>query len=144
MRAPELLAELSNKGIKVWAEGDRLRFRAPEGALTGDLREALVNKKEEILALLRDAETGTASADIPMAPVPRDGRLALSFAQQRMWFLARLQPDLTAYNVAWAVRLQGVLEILRIVAPFSKRQVEFLSLLANFHLLPGQRAHASL
>jgi amino acid adenylation domain-containing protein len=42
----------------------------------------------------------------------RDGArvFATSFAQQRLWFLAALQPDSAAYNVPRAVRLTGPLD----------------------------------
>src|SRR6185369_15375556 len=35
----------------------------------------------------------------------------LTFAQQRLWFLAQLQPDNTAYNINLAVRLTGPLDL---------------------------------
>lgn len=42
---------------------------------------------------------------------PRTGPPPLSFAQQRLWFLSQLEPDLAAYNVPAAVRLIGNLDI---------------------------------
>jgi len=44
-------------------------------------------------------------------PVGRDRNLPLSFAQQRMWFLNQLEPDSSAYSIASAVRLTGVLRL---------------------------------
>ncbi|WP_164021073.1 amino acid adenylation domain-containing protein [Pyxidicoccus trucidator] len=46
----------------------------------------------------------------PLRPVPRDGALPLSFAQQRLWFIDRLEPGSTAYNIPAAVMLEGELD----------------------------------
>ncbi len=45
-----------------------------------------------------------------IVPVPRDGALPLSFAQQRLWFLAQMEGANTAYNIPVALRLRGRLE----------------------------------
>jgi amino acid adenylation domain-containing protein len=44
-----------------------------------------------------------------LVPVPRDGHLPLSFAQQRLWFLSRLAPESPAYNLPFALRVEGPL-----------------------------------
>ncbi|MFI0484310.1 amino acid adenylation domain-containing protein [Actinomadura sp. 9N215] len=41
----------------------------------------------------------------------RNGPLELSFAQQRLWFLSRLHPDNTEYNVPFALELSGELDV---------------------------------
>jgi amino acid adenylation domain-containing protein len=46
----------------------------------------------------------------PVTPVPRDRPLPLSFAQERLWFLDRLEPGSARYNVASALRLEGALD----------------------------------
>jgi amino acid adenylation domain-containing protein len=94
----ELLARLRDLDVKVWEEGDRLRVSAPRGVMTPELREQLAASKGEVLALLR-AESGP------------PGTAPLSSAQQRLWFLAQLQPGSAAYNMAGGVRLQGVLDV---------------------------------
>ncbi len=43
----------------------------------------------------------------PLEPVPRDAPLPASFAQQRIWFLERLQPASPLHNLAVALRLSG-------------------------------------
>ncbi|MCP3463545.1 amino acid adenylation domain-containing protein [Bradyrhizobium sp. CCGUVB23] len=45
-----------------------------------------------------------------IVPVSREERLVLSFAQQRLWFLAQLDETGTHYHVPLAWRLQGVLD----------------------------------
>jgi len=45
-----------------------------------------------------------------IVPVPREGALPLSFAQQRLWFLAQMEGANTAYNIPVALRLRGRLD----------------------------------
>src|SRR5947207_1201580 len=44
-------------------------------------------------------------------PVPRNGNLPLSFAQQRLWFLNELEPDNPLYNVPVAIGMSGTLNM---------------------------------
>ncbi|HEX7241659.1 MAG TPA: amino acid adenylation domain-containing protein, partial [Longimicrobiaceae bacterium] len=59
-------------------------------------------------ALLREVP-GTQAP--PLVPVSRDRPLPLSFAQQRLWFIDRLQPGSPAYNMPYPLRLRGVLDV---------------------------------
>src|SRR5206468_12214817 len=64
----------------------------------------------DLLAVLIAA--GTRGAPTPrLQPVPRDLELPLSFAQERLWFLDRLEPGGSAYNISAAVRLVGPLDV---------------------------------
>ncbi|MBI4524344.1 MAG: amino acid adenylation domain-containing protein [Deltaproteobacteria bacterium] len=47
----------------------------------------------------------------PLLPVSRDRDLPLSFAQQRLWFLDRLEPGNPIYNILASVRLGGPLDV---------------------------------
>ncbi|HLJ26155.1 MAG TPA: amino acid adenylation domain-containing protein [Candidatus Angelobacter sp.] len=47
----------------------------------------------------------------PIRRVDRNGKLALSPSQERLWFINQLEPENTAYNVPQAVRIQGPLEV---------------------------------
>jgi amino acid adenylation domain-containing protein len=46
----------------------------------------------------------------PVVPVERAGALPLSFAQERLWFLDRLEPGSAVYNIPVARRLGGALD----------------------------------
>ncbi len=108
MNVLDFLSALRQQDIRVWAENERLRYSAPPGALGPELRSELSLRKSEILAFLR-AAAGPAAARIER--VSRKGPLPLSFSQQRLWFLDRLDPEDPTYNIPAAVALVGQLDV---------------------------------
>jgi amino acid adenylation domain-containing protein len=90
---PDLLESLAAQGIELRVEGDRLRFRAPRGALSAEQRAALGQQREEVIAALR-ARASTSTLHAP-----------LSFTQQSLWFVHQAAPSSAAYNVALAARV---------------------------------------
>src|SRR5262245_61370915 len=47
----------------------------------------------------------------PLVRVARVGRMLLSYAQQRLWFIDQLEPESAVYNIPSAVRLKGRLMV---------------------------------
>jgi hypothetical protein len=81
MGAPEVLAELSRRGVEVTIEGDRIRFR-PQGAVTPDLRAALVEHKADLIRLLGTDDDEVAWRVAAMRPqVPRTGAIPVLLAR---------------------------------------------------------------
>ncbi|TBR56740.1 non-ribosomal peptide synthetase [Westiellopsis prolifica IICB1] len=103
----ELLSELKHLNIKIWAEGDYLRYDAPKGKLSSVLRSQLVERKQEILAFLRHANLKITS----IQPISRNQEIPLSFAQQRLWFLNQWEVENSSYNESVAVQLRGLLNL---------------------------------
>ncbi|MCP4662247.1 MAG: amino acid adenylation domain-containing protein, partial [bacterium] len=66
-----------------------------------------------LAARIEDARrAGRTAVAPPLEPLPRDlprDAVPLSFAQQRLWFLDRLKPGGSGYNLPMALGLQGVL-----------------------------------
>ncbi|MBV9772680.1 MAG: amino acid adenylation domain-containing protein, partial [Gemmatimonadetes bacterium] len=56
----------------------------------------------------RAAAGGEAVAAIPR--VPRDRPIPASFAQQRLWFIDRMEPGSSAYHIPYALRLRGAVD----------------------------------
>jgi len=108
---PELLSDLRDLDIKLWVDGNRLRYSAPDGALTPELRARLTKQKTEVLAFLLESNLADPSTLLPIGRISRTGDLPLSFAQQRLWFLDQLAPGNPFYNIPAAVRLDGALDV---------------------------------
>ncbi|MGV8871023.1 MAG: amino acid adenylation domain-containing protein [Rhodococcus sp. (in: high G+C Gram-positive bacteria)] len=68
----------------------------------------------ESLAALVAASAGT-GARIPLESGHRPADIPLSLAQQRMWFLHKLEPDSAAYHIPIIVRLSGELDVAALV-----------------------------
>ena len=100
MTALEIVRHLRQRGVTLWLEGERLRYRAPKGVLTPSLRAELLANKPQIMDLLRAPER-----------IPREGLLPLSSVQERLWFLEQLDLGNPAYNIARAWRLKGPLNL---------------------------------
>ena len=54
MTLTELFSRLSSKHITLWVENNNLRFHAPKGALTEELRKLITDNKTEIIAYLNE------------------------------------------------------------------------------------------
>src|SRR5215472_6622213 len=76
----------------------RVLFEAPSAG-------ALAERIEE------ERQQGTGVQNEPIRRVERNGELALSYAQQRMWFLEQLAEGSAAYHLAMGLRAMGSLNI---------------------------------
>lgn len=62
MSARDVLVRLGPRSVRLWAHEDRLRYKAPKGAMTPDLRGALQRHKQGLLRFLGQAEAVLAMA----------------------------------------------------------------------------------
>ncbi|WP_280463060.1 non-ribosomal peptide synthetase [Nocardia carnea] len=77
MNVPELVIDLRQRGVHLWADAGQLRFRAPRGVLTAAHREQLVANKPAVLEYLAQdqavisvsADTAAAHDPFPLTPV---------------------------------------------------------------------------
>ncbi|HVR99435.1 MAG TPA: amino acid adenylation domain-containing protein [Thermoanaerobaculia bacterium] len=57
--------------------------------------------------LEQERQAGSQPVSPPLARVAREGGLPVSFAQQRLWLIDRLEPGSSAYNMPLALRVRG-------------------------------------
>lgn len=74
----------------------------------------------------------------PLIAIPREDKLPLSLAQQRLWFLDQLEPNSPFYNIPAAVRLQGQLNLAVLEQSFREIIRRHEALRSNFIALDGQ------
>ena len=70
--------------------------------------------------------------------VSREGEIPLSFAQQRLWFLDQLEPGNPFYNIPFAVRLRGELDIRALEKAFREVIKRHEVLRTSFDEVEGQ------
>jgi amino acid adenylation domain-containing protein len=110
----EFLFNLTNLDIKLWVDDidrTRLRCNAPKGALTAEIRAELAERKVELIDFLQQENLGNNPTDDSIKPIQRDGNLAVSFAQARLWFFDRLEGASATYNIPVSLQLLGDLNI---------------------------------
>src|SRR5262245_9257173 len=109
MTLVELLSTLRARDINVWADGERLSYDAPSGALTPEIREELIKHKVNLLIFLKE-NIGMRMTRAPIRRVSREAKLPLSMNQKRLWFIDQLEPN-TAFNLYRVFRSKGTLNI---------------------------------
>ncbi len=90
-----LLIDLSGRGIHLRLEQEALKYTAPPGALTPDIRARLQSMKAQLIGRLRQGDA---------TPLPA------SLTQRRFHALQQLDPDWPFYNVPFLFRLTGPLD----------------------------------
>jgi len=114
MNAYELLELFHRNAIGLVADGDTLRCRAPKGFLTPELKAALAEHKQQLIAILtgREQVTGQAPGSAELRPRPAGTEpLPLAFPQRQLWFLDQLAPGNPFYNNPAALGLHGELDL---------------------------------
>ncbi|HYH82065.1 MAG TPA: condensation domain-containing protein, partial [Longimicrobium sp.] len=75
------------------------------------LTELTPAQRLELLRMARARDLVRDRSELPpIEPAAREGRLPLSFAQERLWFIDRLEPGSAVYNIPVAWRLGGALD----------------------------------
>ena len=74
-----LLSTLRARDVRLWIEDAQLKCSAPVGALDAELKQALANRKQAIMAILRQAEARNVERT-SIVPIKPDGSRPPIFA----------------------------------------------------------------
>jgi amino acid adenylation domain-containing protein/thioester reductase-like protein len=97
-----------------------------------------VAEQEELLRFARASFRQKSSSQAALVPAPRLGRLPLSFAQQRLWFLAQIGGASKAYHFSAGYRLKGKLDREVLQRAFDRIVARHEVLRTTFAVVDGQ------
>jgi Condensation domain/TubC N-terminal docking domain len=102
---PGIVAALYAKGVKLWSENGKLRYKARKGALTDDELAYLRAEREQIVGFLERVGRGTSEFKLQRR---ESGHLApLTYAQMAYWDSGRRTRRAPIRQIASATRLRG-------------------------------------
>ena len=106
----ELLNQLQRKGVTLWLEGDKIRYRGAPEAITSELLQQLRNYRPELVEFLKQANLAKPFELPPIRRSTSNSFAPASPAQARLWFLSRLEAESVAYTIPQAYEIEGVLD----------------------------------
>jgi len=102
MRLLEVLTLLQQNNIQISLENEQLKVSAAKGAMTKELMLILKENKEALLSWAKEQASNQQGL---IERLPRDQDFPLSYNQQRLWLLHKIQPETASYNMPMAIRL---------------------------------------
>ncbi|MFU2510250.1 amino acid adenylation domain-containing protein [Pseudoalteromonas sp. ASV78] len=130
MKAAVFLKHLNDKGIKLFLSKDgKLKSQAAAGAINEQIASEIREKKNDIVNFL------SAEQAIPHISAEH---YQLSFSQQRLWFLDKLEGQTSTYNISIAYELVGELKVKAFESALNALLNANPTLLAEFFEEDGQ------
>ncbi|MGV7211646.1 condensation domain-containing protein, partial [Oxalobacteraceae bacterium A2-2] len=113
--------QAAQRGIRLYLEQGRLRYRADPGAMDQQMRELLARHKAALIGYLEQlaalrAKAGPALA--PVEPAPGQGPVRPSYGQEQLMFLDQLSGGRNNYNIPLVYRVRGALDLEALRAAF--------------------------
>jgi len=108
VEAARVLEQLRRAGVQLWHEGMRLRYRAPRGTLTPDMKSAIAGCREDLIHLLELSRPARRQA--PSRRLDRDRPVPLTSAQTAVWVAERSDLAGDAFHICAALDLSGPLD----------------------------------
>ncbi|KZN34198.1 hypothetical protein N480_21580 [Pseudoalteromonas luteoviolacea S2607] len=102
----KFLIDAKSRKINFSVKDGRLTSSAPEGAIKPEDREVVKGNKDALIELL-----STSGLSRKIEPKPRGEDLVLSSAQNRLWFIDKLQGSTPQYNISVALEYTSNLDV---------------------------------
>ena len=127
------LSECRERGIEFFLAEGQLKYRGMRGLLTGNDFERIRALKTQIIEIVRSA----GAVRPPLVAQERGEFPALSFAQERLWFLEELGTVGTAYHMPHTLSWDGSLDVEALERSLEELRRRHESLRTRFGLHEG-------
>jgi len=120
MNPKAVLEFVIGKGINLFLEEGKLKFKAPVGAMTSEIKSLLKEHKSELITLL-DKRFSTTNKQINNKIQKASAEIkVLSSAQKRLLFIDTLQSGSPEYNMVCALQVEGELDLVLVNQVFNE------------------------
>ena len=104
----QFLDLLAQRSIQISLRDGRLHVSAPRGTVDPHLHAELARRKPYLLKALQAADA--APRPNALGPMPRDGKIPQTHAQQGIWLIDHFAPGNVAYNIPQAFAVEGAID----------------------------------
>ncbi|EPR13013.1 non-ribosomal peptide synthetase [Ruminiclostridium papyrosolvens] len=133
----EFMHIINSRNIKLWMDGESLKYKAPKGAVTDEILAYIRQRKEEIISgiLIENAKRLLYE---PIEKVDEREFYPLSNAQRRMYLLYKLETESTAYNITNVLKIEGNCSKEKMESTFMEIVKRHESLRTSFKIVDGE------
>lgn len=100
-----LLKTVRERGIHLFTEDGKLKFKAAKGALTTELKQQITAHKQELIQELQASRQ-----EQSIQPAPSMENYPLSYAQFRLWAMQQMEGATSAYHIRLPLLVNGPLD----------------------------------
>lgn len=102
-----IIKTLSDQGVELYLDNDKLKARALKGAMTAQVNALIRTNKASLIEYLSASQPIETARTKPSIEKLGKCKEQLSFAQQRLWFIDRFQGGSPEYNMPSVFEITG-------------------------------------
>lgn len=110
MEVVELLSLAHQAGIRFWVQEGALKYKAPAGAFTDELKSQITANKLNIIEFLQNREQEEKFSE-PIGKTERSEGLPVSYGQKWLWLTSQMDGGSSAFHIPAAFRIRGKLNM---------------------------------